>query len=98
VCEQLYWLTKPSSEGLLSFLTRCTNLTANYKLLTVSTRLFIYKVLKVLKEHPKYAVWVDIDIMRYRGALSQFNDLVDNAREFFEEFAAERTAEQQTNG
>jgi transposase InsO family protein len=91
VCEQLYTLDKSSTEGLLAFLTRCTNLyceleTAGF----LNEGMFVYKVTKVLKSDPKYSTWVDI--VRAKGQLPKFNDLADQAREFF---AAEINQEQQ---
>jgi hypothetical protein len=50
----------------------------------------VYKITKVLKADPRYSTWVDI--IRAKGALPNFSELSDQAREFF---AAEITQEQQ---
>jgi hypothetical protein len=52
--------------------------------------MFAYKVTRVLKEDARYSTWVDI--IRAKGDLPDFNQLVDQAREFF---AAEIVQEQQ---
>jgi hypothetical protein len=56
----------------------------------INEGLFTYKVTRVLKEDAGYSTWVDI--MRAKGYLPRFNDLVDQAREFL---AAEFVQEQQ---
>jgi hypothetical protein len=90
VCKQLYVLDKPSTGGLLAFLMLCTNLYCELKSAGfLNEGMFVYKVTKVLKSNAQYSTWVDI--VRARGPLPKFNDLSDEAQEFF---AAEITQEQ----
>jgi hypothetical protein len=88
---ELFSLSKPSSEGLIAFLTRCTNLYCELQAAGfLNEGMFVY-VTRVLKEDPKYAVWVDI--VRSKGQLPQFRELSDQAREFFA--AAEISSERE---
>jgi transposase InsO family protein len=89
--EQLFSLQKPPNEGLLAFITRCNNLYCNLHTAgLLNDGMFVYKVTQILKEDPRYSTWADI--VRAKGQLPNFNDLADQAREFF---AAEIVHEQQ---